>query len=143
MNVGQILKYKGRNVVVNHAEALIDDIVRELAEHKIGAVVIVDDARTVNGIVSERDVMWSLAQNGASCLRQPVKSIMTRDVVTCTEQDSITKIMELMTTGRFRHVPVVADGRELIGIVSIGDVVKNHIAEVELEASALKSYVAG
>jgi len=143
MNVGQILKDKGRNVVVNDAEALIDDVVKELAEYKIGAVVIVDEARTVIGIVSERDVMWSLAQNGARCLSQPVKTIMTRDVVTCTEHDSITKIMELMTAGRFRHVPVVTDGRQLIGIVSIGDVVKNHIAEVELEASALKSYVAG
>lgn len=143
MNVGQILKEKGRNVVVNQASAPINEIVKELADYKIGAVVIVDDAGRVAGIVSERDVMRTLAQNGASSLEQPASSVMTRDVVTCTENDSVNQIMELMTAGRFRHVPVVADGRQLTGIVSIGDVVKNHIAEVELEASALKSYVAG
>lgn len=143
MNVGQILKQKGRNVVVNHATASIEEIVKELAEYKIGAVVIVDDAGNVSGIVSERDVMRTLAQNGAGSLRHAVDTVMTREVVTCTETDSVNQIMELMTAGRFRHVPVVADGRRLIGIVSIGDVVKNHIAEVELEASALKSYVAG
>ncbi len=143
MNVGQILKTKGRDVVVNHAAASIDDIVRELAEKKIGAVVIVDSGGAVCGIVSERDVLWCLAQNGAQSLSRSADSIMTRNVVTCGEHDSVTRIMELMTAGRFRHVPVVSDAGQLIGIVSIGDVVKNHIAEVELEASALKSYVAG
>ncbi|MEM7749921.1 MAG: CBS domain-containing protein [Pseudomonadota bacterium] len=143
MNVGQILKDKGRRVVVNEAAATIDEIVKELAEKKIGAVVIVDEVGKVAGIVSERDVMRSLAQNGASTLAQSAASIMTRDVVTCREGDSVNRIMEAMTAGRFRHVPVVGDDLRLTGIVSIGDVVKNHIAEVELEASALKSYVAG
>ncbi len=143
MNVGQILKEKGHRVVVNDATATIDVIVKELAEKKIGAVVIVDEAGKVVGIVSERDVMRSLAQNGASTLGQSAATIMTRDVVTCREHDSVNRIMEAMTAGRFRHVPVVGDDLRLTGIVSIGDVVKNHIAEVELEASALKSYVAG
>ena len=143
MNVGQILKDKGRRVVVNEAAATIDEIVKELAEKKIGAVVIVDEVGKVAGIVSERDVMRSLAQNGASTLAQSAASIMTRDVVTCREGDSVNRIMEAMTAGRFRHVPVVGDDLRLTGIVSIGDVVKNHIAEGELEASALKSYVAG
>ena len=143
MNVGQILKEKGSNVVVSNAAATVEEIVRELAEKKIGAVVIVDDGGKVAGIVSERDVMRSLAQNGASSLAQPAATIMTRDVVICMERDTVNRIMEIMTAGRFRHVPVVGDDLRLTGIVSIGDVVKNHIAEVELEASALKSYVAG
>lgn len=143
MNVGQILKEKGRDVVVNDAATPIKEIVRELAEYRIGAVVIVDDAGSVTGIVSERDVMRILAHSGAGSLDQPASTVMTREVVTCTEQDSVNQIMELMTAGRFRHVPVVSEGRKLMGIISIGDVVKNHIAEVELEASALRSYVAG
>ena len=143
MNVGQILKSKGRSVVVNQASTVIDDIIKELADYKIGAVVIVDDDGRVAGIVSERDIMRLLAHEGAAALGHPASSVMTTDVVTCIETDSVNQIMEIMTAGRFRHVPVVTSDRRLIGIVSIGDVVKNHIAEVELEASALKSYVAG
>ena len=143
MNVGQILKAKGRSVVVNQASTAIDEIIKELADYKIGAVVIVDDDERVAGIVSERDIMRLLAQKGASALSHPASSVMTAEVVTCVETDSVNQIMEIMTAGRFRHVPVVTSDQQLIGIVSIGDVVKNHIAEVELEASALKSYVAG
>lgn len=142
MNVGQILKDKGRSVVVERAETSIHEVVRNLAERGIGAIVIVEDGDRVAGIVSERDVMRAIGTSGAACLEQPVGKIMTRNVVTCTETDTVTHLMGVMTAGRFRHVPVVA-GERLVGLVSIGDVVKNHIAEVELEANALKSYVAG
>lgn len=142
MNVAHILKIKGRGVVVDRPETPILDIVKDLAERRIGAVVIAEDDDRVVGIVSERDVMWAIANRGADCLDEPVSKIMTSNVMTCTEKDSTTRIMEIMTEGRFRHVPVVDDGK-LVGIVSIGDVVKDHIAEVEMEANALKSYVAG
>ncbi|MGI9422224.1 MAG: CBS domain-containing protein [Hyphomicrobiaceae bacterium] len=142
MNVANILKIKGRGVVVEQPTTLIQDVVRDLAERRIGAVVIVEDENRVMGIVSERDVMWAIANRGAACLTEPVGNIMTPNVITCSESDSTTRIMEVMTEGRFRHVPVVADGR-LVGIVSIGDIVKDHIAAVEMEANALKTYVAG
>jgi len=142
MNVANILKIKGRGVVVEQPTTLIQDVVRDLAERRIGAVVIVEDENRVMGIVSERDVMWAIANRGAACLTEPVGNIMTSNVITCSESDSTTRIMEVMTEGRFRHVPVVADGR-LVGIVSIGDIVKDHIAAVEMEANALKTYVAG
>ena len=142
MNVAQILKDKGHSVVVDRPDTSIGDVVRHLAAKSIGAIVIVDDDDGVAGIVSERDVMRAIAGHGGSCLERPVGDIMTRDVVSCRAQDSVNDIMGMMTAGRFRHVPVVDDGR-LIGLVSIGDVVKNHIAEIELEASALRSYVSG
>lgn len=142
MNVAQILKVKGDNVIVDRADTTIADIVRDLAAQSIGAIVIVNDAGGVAGIVSERDVMRAIAEHGGECLERPVAEIMTRDVITCRARDSVNDIMGMMTAGRFRHIPVV-DGDRLVGLISIGDVVKNHIAEIELEASALRSYVAG
>ena len=142
MNVAQILKDKGHSVVVDRSDTSIGDVVRHLAAKSIGAIVIVDDGERVAGIVSERDVMRAIAQYGGGCLDNPVGDIMTREVVSCAAQDSVNDIMGMMTAGRFRHVPVV-DGERLIGLISIGDVVKNHIAEIELEASALRSYVSG
>ena len=113
-----------------------------IAADLVNQTSFVKDNDEVRGIVSERDVMRAVARDGADCLGRPVGTIMTRKVITCAENDSITTIMGIMTDGRFRHVPVVKNDR-LIGIISIGDVVKNHIAEVEMEANALKSYVAG
>ncbi|MGI9525447.1 MAG: CBS domain-containing protein [Hyphomicrobiaceae bacterium] len=142
MNVAQVLKDKGRSVVIDRADTTIGDIVRDLARERIGAIVIVERDNRVIGIVSERDVMQAIATMGAACLDRPVSEIMTRNVVTCVEQDTLNDLMGKMTEGRFRHIPVVDDER-IVGIVSIGDVVKHHIAEVEMEAHALKSYVAG
>ncbi|MGI9410440.1 MAG: CBS domain-containing protein, partial [Hyphomicrobiaceae bacterium] len=141
-NVAMILNEKGRDVVVHMAGTAITDVVRDLSQKGIGASVVTDEGDRVIGIVSERDIMRAIADSGAGCLDQPVSTIMTRNVATCTEHDTVTDIMTKMTEGRFRHMPVVNSER-LVGIVSIGDVVKNHIAEVEMEANALRTYVAG
>jgi CBS domain-containing protein len=102
---------------------------------------VTDGVKPVAGIISERDVVRALARNGASILDQSVADHMTREVVTCTSKSDITDIMELMTTGRFRHLPVVEDGR-LVGVISIGDVVKHRLAEIEAETQAIKDYIA-
>jgi len=140
MNVAAILKTKGRAVATAARTATLQEIVNLLASKRIGAIVIVNPQDDVEGIVSERDIVRAVAKHGATCLTEPVASFMTRDVVTCAPDESVDQLMSTMTAGRFRHVPVV-EGRHLVGIVSIGDAVKHHIAEVELEASALKSYV--
>jgi CBS domain-containing protein len=119
----------------------VQEIAARLAQRKIGAIVIVGDAGKVIGIISERDLIRVIAQHGAKALQMSVVDVMTKEVVCCTEQTSVDEIMEQMTRGRFRHLPVVEDG-QLVGIVSIGDVVKHHIAEVELEVSAMRGYFA-
>jgi CBS domain-containing protein len=140
MNVAAILKTKGRAVATAERSATLQDIINLLAAKRIGAIIIVDAKDDVEGIVSERDVVRAVAAHGAACLTEPVARFMTRDVITCEPHETLDQLMSTMTTGRFRHVPVV-EGEHLVGIVSIGDAVKHHIAEVELEASALKSYV--
>jgi CBS domain-containing protein len=140
MNVAAILKTKGRAVATAADTVSLQEIANLLAAKRIGAVVIVDANKEVEGIVSERDIVRAIASHGANCLTEPVGRFMTRDVITCVPDESLDQLMSTMTTGRFRHVPVVEQGN-LVGIVSIGDAVKYHIAEVELEASALKSYV--
>jgi CBS domain-containing protein len=112
-----------------------------LAKHRIGALVITGPERRVVGILSERDIVGRVATLGDSALTQPVGSAMTREVVTCTEDETIPDLMQRMTAGRFRHVPVVERG-ELVGIVSIGDVVKHRLAELEREHDALREYIA-
>jgi CBS domain-containing protein len=116
-------------------------VASRLADKRIGAVVVTDRAGRIAGIVSERDVVHALAREGAECLGWPVSEIMTREVLTCAEDDTIDEIMSRMTMRRCRHLPVVASGR-LAGIISIGDVVKHHIAEVEMEAMAMRDYIA-
>ena len=140
MNVAAILKTKGRAVATAARTATLQEIVNLLAAKRIGAIVIVNAQDDVEGIVSERDIVRAVAAHGAACLTEPVGRFMTRDVITCVPDESLDQLMSTMTAGRFRHVPVV-EGQHLVGIVSIGDAVKHHIAEVELEASALKSYV--
>jgi len=140
MNVAALLKVKGRAVATVRPDATVQDVAQKLAAKRIGAMVVVGPGGGLVGIVSERDVIRVIATSGSAALAMPVEEIMTRDVVTCQEGDTIDSLMAKMTAGRFRHVPVVEDGA-LVGLVSIGDVVKHHIAEVELEASALKSYL--
>jgi CBS domain-containing protein len=140
MNVAAILKGKGRAVVTTRPETSLQNIAEKLAAKKIGAIVIVAADGRPLGIISERDIIRAIAERGAACLSQPVAEFMTRQIVTCKESDTLDQLMATMTALRFRHVPVIEDGA-LIGIVSIGDVVKHHIAEVEMEASALRTYL--
>ena len=140
MIIGQILKTKGRGVMTASPDDTIHEITLRLASRKIGAIVILD-AGKVAGIISERDIIRLVAEHGANALTMPARDGMTRDVVSCTRDCTIDEIMETMTKGRFRHIPVIEDG-ELVGIISIGDVVKHHTAEVELEVTAMRDYLA-
>jgi CBS domain-containing protein len=140
MNVAAILKGKGRAVVTAEPELTVQEIAERMTARKIGAVVVVTADGKVAGMLSERDIIRAIAHAGTSCLSQPVANYMTRQVITCTEGDTLDHLMATMTAGRFRHIPVLEDD-QLIGLVSIGDVVKHHIAEVEMEASALRTYL--
>lgn len=141
MNVSAILKHKGRDVETVSPNDTIMHATDALARRKIGAVVVVDDGKKVQGILSERDIIRVLAKSGPQILSGSVSSVMTKAVISCTESDTLDQLMSAMTTGRFRHLPVTRDG-SLVGIVSIGDVVKYHLAEIEMEASAMKEYIA-
>lgn len=141
MRVSAILKAKGRAVVTSRPDATVAEVADKLASRKIGVVVVVGDAGAVSGIFSERDLVRILAEKGAGVLEQPVSGFMTRGVITCSEGDTLEELMETMTKGHFRHLPVV-DGGGLIGLVSIGDVVKYHLADITLEVTAMKNYLA-
>ena len=140
MNVAAILKLKGRAVAPARPDATLLDISRRLSTKRIGAIVITSESGEVAGILSERDIIRVIGQKGTVALDLPAKDVMTRHVITCTSATTLDDLMATMTTGRFRHVPVVEDGT-LDGIISIGDVVKHHVAEVEMEASAMRSYL--
>lgn len=141
MNIAQILKAKGRAVSTAPPEATLSEIISKLAQKKIGAIVIVGDNGSVVGIVSERDVIRRLGERGEAALNEAVSESMTSSVVSCHESSTLEEMMELMTQGRFRHVPVIEEGA-LVGIVSIGDIVKHHVAEVEMEVTAMRDYFA-
>jgi CBS domain-containing protein len=141
MNVARILKDKGRNVATVTPETLLRKAVEKLASERVGALVVCDQDKRVAGIISERDVVRMLAANGPDVMTQPVSLYMTKDVRTCTERDTVEWLMGEMTAQRFRHLPVV-EGGKLIGIVSIGDVVKQRIAVAELEAASMREYIA-
>jgi len=139
MNAAAILKLKGRDVVTTTEDKSLLDIAKLLAQHGIGCIVIMGDDDKVAGIVSEHDLMRAIDQAGPKVLKEPVSDFMTKTVVTAREADTIDWLMSEMTTRRFRHMPVVERDR-LIGLVSIGDLVKMHIAEVEMEAAATREY---
>jgi CBS domain-containing protein len=138
MKVDSILKSKGREVQTIRPNRTISAAVERMERANIGALVVSEDGSKVDGILSERDVVWSLAQRGASTTRMTVGELMTHKVTTCTADDSIKHLMALMTSHRIRHVPVVDSKGELVGLVSIGDVVKNRLEELELEAAVLR-----
>ena len=140
MNVKSILVTKGGDVITIEPSASLAAAAKLLAERRIGALLVLGPDRRVAGIVSERDIVRALAERGASALDEQVGQVMTRKVVTCTETDTVAEIMERMTAGKFRHVPVIEQGR-LIGIVSIGDVVKHRLHEIENESAALRDYI--
>jgi CBS domain-containing protein len=141
MTVDHILLNKGRTVVTIEPDRTLAEAARLLSEKKIGAVVVTDNTKPVLGILSERDIVRALVARGPGALDEPVSRSMTGRVVTCTGQAGINEVMELMTDGKFRHVPVV-EGGCLTGIVSIGDVVKHRLAEVEAETRAMREYIA-
>jgi CBS domain-containing protein len=141
MTVKAILDAKGNDVVTIEATATIAAAAKMLAERRIGALLILGAQRRVMGIISERDIVRVLAERGGGVLEESVGTVMTRKVVTCTRSDTVGEIMERMTAGKFRHVPVIEDGR-LVGIISIGDVVKHRLHEMEKESAALREYIA-
>lgn len=140
MLVKHILGEKGREVIAISSDATLSEAARLLARKRIGAIVVRDEAGNLAGILSERDVVRAVAEGSVAALAHAVGTYMTRAVATCSESDSIEDLMEMMTIGRFRHVPVVDEGR-LSGIVSIGDVVKTRIAETVEEATSLRAYI--
>jgi CBS domain-containing protein len=141
MTVARILREKGRDVLTTQPHRTIKEVAALLAAKGVGAVVVSDAAMSVLGIVSERDIVRAIGAGGASALEEPVSRHMTSKVTTVTENASIDDIMEMMTNGRFRHLPVVEHGR-LVGIVSIGDVVKRHVNAIDTERKALREYIA-
>jgi len=140
MTVKTILSGKGSNVVAIEPTATLEAAVAMLAQHRIGALLVLGPDRRVTGILSERDVVRALAERGAGVLKEPLASVMTRKVVTCSQSDTVGALMERMTTGKFRHLPVV-EQEQLVGIVSIGDVVKHRLHEMEREQEALRDYI--
>ncbi|TCT07815.1 CBS domain-containing protein [Aquabacter spiritensis] len=140
MTVSNLLQRKSGSIVTISPDASLTEAVRSLAQHRIGAIVVVGASGRLEGIVSERDLVRILAEKGPDVLSSPVSSVMTRAVVTCGPDETIPVIMERMTRGRFRHVPVV-DGDRLIGIISIGDVVSHRVEEMERESAELRDYI--
>lgn len=144
MLVQAILKSKATDGVVTvKPSATVSEASKILAEKRIGTVIVSDDGgQTAKGILSERDVVRELAASGSGCLNEPVSSYMTKELVTTTRQATVQDIMSRMTEGRFRHMPVVEDGK-LIGIVTLGDVVKAQLAELAMEKDALQGMIMG
>lgn len=141
MNVAGLLKVKGDDVATALTHTTLQNVAQQLATRKIGAIIVLDDDERVVGIMSERDIVRLIAQSGADVLQTAVGDVMTRDPISCDLTMTIDEVMAMMTRGRFRHLPVV-EGGGLIGIISIGDVVKHHMAEVEMEVTAMRGYLA-
>lgn len=141
MNVAAILKYKGSDVFTTTPDTTLIEVIRMLRERRIGGMVVCDAKGAIAGIVSERDVVRTLAENDPSVLDMPVSGCMTKKVICCHRADTIDHVMSEMTAGRFRHLPVL-ENEQLAGLISIGDVVKFKIAEAEMEAAAMRDYIA-
>jgi len=139
VKVADILRGKGRNVITVPPTATLLTLVHRLKLERIGAVIVSRDRKTIDGIVSERDVAWGLAEHGADLLNRTVADVMTKSVLSCSPDDTITSIARIMTERRLRHLPVQLNG-ELVGVVSIGDVVKHRLDEMQLEANVLRDY---
>ena len=139
MTVRAILDSKGHHVQSVEPDVKLSAAIKTLGERKIGAVLVMSKGR-IEGILSERDIVRVLGERGAGVLDEPVSAAMTRKVVNCRRSDTVSAIMEMMTLGKFRHLPVVEDGR-VVGLISIGDVVKWRVREYELEQEALRDYI--
>lgn len=142
MLVSDLLRRKGDFVATASPDLTVAALLDLLAEHQVGAVVVSDDGASVSGIVSERDVVRAMRTAGAALLERPVGELMTADVISATPTEPVENMMRLMTERRIRHVPVVSDGR-LCGIISIGDVVKSRIDDLESERAHLIGYISG
>jgi CBS domain-containing protein len=140
MTVKTILATKGSNVLSIEPTASLEAAVAMLAKHRVGALLVLGPDRRVIGILSERDIVRALAERGAGALKEPLAQTMTRKVVTCSQSDTVGALMERMTTGKFRHLPVIEQD-QLVGIISIGDVVKLRVQEMEQESAALRDYI--
>jgi CBS domain-containing protein len=140
MTVSIILAAKGREVVTIEPGATLKTAVALLAQKRIGAIIVLGADNRIVGILSERDIVRAIAEGGAAAFDEPVSQSMTRKVSTCTETETIASLMERMTEGKFRHLPVVDQGR-LVGIVSIGDVVKHRLQEMERDSAAMRDYI--
>jgi CBS domain-containing protein len=143
MNVEAILAAKGREVRTVAPEATVGEALRRMRAERVGALVVSPDGTTVGGIVSDRDVLYAIADRGVAALGEPVSAAMTAEVFTCSAGDRVGALMATMTDRRIRHIPVVGGDGRLGGIVSIGDVVKHHLDEVRGEADAMREYIAG
>jgi len=141
MQVSAILNDKGSEVVTADPDTSIEDIVATLKAKGIGAVIVAGAGGTPAGILSERDIVRAMPKHGAKLMALRASDLMTRNVVSCTSGHSVVEVMKIMTEGRFRHLPVIDDGK-LVGVISIGDAVKRRLGELEEEAGALKSYIA-
>lgn len=139
MTVRSVLDSKGHQVISVSPDTKVSAAVKILSERRIGAVMVMSGQK-IDGILSERDVVRVLGERGAAVLEEPVRSVMTSKVITCHESDTVSAIMEVMTSGKFRHLPVVANER-IVGLISIGDVVKWRVAEYEREQEALQDYI--
>ena len=139
MTVRAILDTKGHQIESVEPDARLSVAIKTLAERRIGAVLVISQGR-IEGILSERDIVRVLGERGAAVLDEPVSVVMTRKVVSCKQADTVAAIMEMMTSGKFRHLPVVEDGR-VVGLISIGDIVKWRVREYEAEQEALREYI--
>lgn len=143
MLVSQILKSKADDGVLTiRSGATAGEAARVLSERRIGSLVVSEDGRHALGIISERDIVREIGRRGAGCLGDTVESMMTRNLVTCTREDMADGVLATMTAGRFRHLPVV-EGAELVGLISIGDVVKARLSELSMEKDALEGMIKG
>lgn len=142
MTVRRILRGKGGQIFSVAPSASVRAALDVLKQHRIGAVLVLGEKGKIEGVLSERDIVRALPDQGGALLDFPVARLMTREVITCSPSDSLDKVMAVMTERRIRHLPVV-EGKRLLGVVSIGDVVKERLAETEHEAAALKSYITG
>ena len=139
MTVRSILDSKGHQIMSVEPDAKLAVAVKLLGERRIGAVLVMAQGK-MEGILSERDIVRVLGERGAAVLDEPVSNVMTRKVVSCKESDTVSGLMEMMTLGKFRHLPVVEDGK-VVGLISIGDVVKRRVQEYENEQEALRDYI--
>ncbi len=140
MKISDVVRRKGDKVFTVRPDDTVEQLLALLGEHRIGALVVSEDGETVSGIVSERDVVWRLASDGPGILAQPISAIMTTEVRTCDLSTHIDELARTMTEHRIRHIPVVVDGK-LRAIVSIGDIVKNRIDELQDERDQLVGYI--
>ena len=141
MLIANVLQGKGGKVHTLRPEVTLEQAAKELSLRKVGALVVVDEAHGLVGVLSERDIVRTIGERGGSCLADPVSAVMTRAVITADPGESVDECLDRMTDRRFRHLPVV-EGGKLIGIVSIGDLVKHRIEKAEADAAAMEAYIA-